>query len=428
MSSVREPDSRALLALVRAETDVAASLRRLCSRWGRTANLPRTTVLARGRHTLSDAQIAAFGAGALRLSRNGTVRLMLDHLLDPLDDTGRTRWLECVHEALGTPFSVPRPERKSGPDEALQRWRLAFPDLAPVEPLLRHERVRSGDGRELFERRRRAGEIVRALVANDEPVSLSELGARLCGDSKALRGGALINAAADWLHVLDGGDPDVLLSSTGERRRSIRRRTLSRHGVVESGGSVLATVYGNLRYRKGGRWLEQVDTMARLGEAAVLSLANLHDIEAVEIPPATTLITCENESPFAGLVRGRPKAIVLYTRGFPNAAVCKLYRLTGGSPSCARRLHWGDSDPAGLRIAAILHGIHPLELWRCELETLHRHRDRLKPVHPDARKGARTLLENNPAFPFAEQLRFTLEHGWLEQEQWEERTEDGRHG
>lgn len=417
MSHVREPDSRALQALVRVERDVAESLGRLCSRWSRTAKLPKSTVLARGRHALSDTLIAAFGSGALRLSREGCVRLRLDRLLDPLDEAGRMRWLESVHTALGISFVVPRPASKNGPEEALQRWRLAFPELTPVEPLL--EPARTGTAGELFERWNRAGEIVRALAANGEPVTLSELGARLCGDSKALRSGGLINTVADWLYVLDNGDPSVLRSNTGETRRRMRHEVLSRHGIVESGGSVLATVYGDLRYCKAGRWFDQISVMAGLGEAAVLSLGNLRGIEAIEIPPETSLITCENESPFAGLVRARPSAIILYTQGFPNAAVCKLYRLIGGKSTCVRRLHWGDSDPAGLRIAAILHGIHPLELWRCDLKTLQQHQDRLKPLKSTARKEAQTLLAHDLTFPFAEELRFTVEHGWLEQEQWE---------
>ena len=198
--------------------------------------------------------------------------------------------------------------------------------------------------------------------------------------------------------------------------------------MVESGGSVPATIYGNLRYGKAGRRFDQIAAMAGLGEAAVLSLGNLRGVESIEIPPETTLITCENESPFAGLARACPPVIILYTQGFPNAAVCKLYRLIGGNSKCVRRLHWGDSDPAGLRIAAILHGIHPLELWRCDLKTLQRHRDRLKPLQPAARKGARTLLARDPTFPFAEELRFTIEQGWLEQEQWEAGGEPGLPG
>jgi hypothetical protein len=96
--------------------------------------------------------------------------------------------------------------------------------------------------------------------------------------------------------------------------------------------------------------------------------------------------------------------------------VRKLYQFL--APLAASCCHWGDSDPAGLRIGAILHRIHPLVLWRCELASLERHQGRLLSLTGVQAKNGRTILENEANFPFIRELVFTLEHGWLEQENW----------
>lgn len=392
----------------------ASPLKRMCSTWQKTGRIPRSVLLLRDRHALPEEMVTAFGSAPLRLSRDGTVRLRTDILLEPLEKSQREKWIADVHQALGIPFKQPDRQKSDHAGETVRRFRFAFPDLTAAEPLIERE-ARRNAGLESWER---VGSVVRALLDNVEPLTLSELGARFFSDSKALRGGREISMVAECLYLLDGGAFADLESARGEVRQRLRREALSNHGVVETGGSVTVMVYGRVVYRKTGIDFDQIRRLSEIGEAAVLSASNLQEVDEIHVPPDTTLITVENESPFATLVRDRYPGIILYTQGFPNAAVRKLYHLIGEHPNCVRRIHWGDSDPAGLRIAAILHEIQPLELWRCEYDSLVLHRDLMQPLSLSARESGERILAGDENFPFRRELRFTLENGWLEQEQF----------
>ena len=394
--------------------ELAAPLKRLCSAWQKNGEVPRSVLLLRDRQSLPEEMVTAFGTASLRLSRDGTVRLRTDILLEPLTRLRRKQWIADVHQALGIPFVEPQRHNSDLGEETVRRFHLTFPDFAAVKPMIEREARRSVG----FEQWEPLGRVVQVLLNNEDPVTLSELGARFFGDSKTLRSGREPAVVAECLYLLDGGEYAELESARGEVRRRLRREALSNHGVVETGGSVTATVFGPVLYRKAQVEFDHIHRLSDIHESTVLSASNLQNVDKIHIPPDTTLITVENESPFAALVRERHPGVILYTQGFPNAAVRKLYHLIGGHPNCARRLHWGDSDPAGLRIAAILLRICPLELWRCEYDTLVRHKDLLQPLSPTARKMGERIIEGEGSFPFLRELRFTLEHGWLEQEQY----------
>ena len=94
----------------------------------------------------------------------------------------------------------------------------------------------------------------------------------------------------------------------------------------------------------------------------------------------------------------------------------KIYSLL--APKAATCYHWGDSDPAGLRIAAIMHAIYQLQLFRCDLQDLQKHKPFLIPLSQKQKDIGLHLLATTPDFPFADELMFSLENGWLEQENW----------
>jgi hypothetical protein len=129
------------------------------------------------------------------------------------------------------------------------------------------------------------------------------------------------------------------------------------------------------------------------------------------------LICCENETPLSNMIKQKKNSCLLFTSGFPSSAVQKLYQLL--APHASSCKHWGDSDPAGLRIAAIMHDLHPLQLYRCDLATLKQHKGKLLLLSLQHKNDILNILENQPGFPFPDELLFTLKNGWLKQESWQ---------
>lgn len=248
---------------------------------------------------------------------------------------------------------------------------------------------------------------VRFMLTDHEPLGMADFSARCFNDSKALKSTpSLARRLAEWLLTL----------RDEEMTDETRRRVWAEYGVVENATAIKVTLRGPLVYYKRA---ERFDWIARLharGETATLSWDNLRGIDAIALPDNTPVITCENETPFGALLREGIPGLLIYTAGYPNSAVCRLLHLL---PAQTTILHWGDSDLDGLRIAALLHRIHSVQLWRCNLTELQRHHTAFLPLSPDRRQKAVEYLANHPDFPFADELAFTIAHGWLEQERWE---------
>ena len=357
-------------------------------------------------------------------SRAGTVSLNFDRLVADAGDTATAdSFLSALYAAVGV-VRENLPEQRQIADREtktmLARLRLRFPALAPVhEELVRrcdywHQRVETA-GVDAVHRLLEQGLCVVNYLElhHAEPVTLSDLGARVCGDSKALRNGELPTLAGNFLALLDepGSTPDTVARETAWRHRN----------VVNNPSAIKATIFGPLLYWKGGRQFDWIARLWECGEAATLSWGNVAGIERCEFrtaaglpPPA--VVTCENETPFCHLVRQREPGIHIYTEGYPNAVVLELLRLLRPLELPAK--HWGDSDLDGLRIADILNRVYPLTLWRCDLPELQRLESCLKPLAPKSTDTAAKFLHNHPDFPFATELSHTLKHGWLEQESW----------
>ena len=356
-----------------------------------------------------------FGFAPLRVNRKEEVRLHFDILLkDGLEE----QWLEKIGSYLGyslKPFSqidTTEPVKKM-----LSRLSLAYPILKPLISSLQKdytpfERMFVRDSEDAVNKRCfQAGETVSFLLKNSDPITISELGARFCNDSKALRQGELRSLVVQWLWLCRP-DSDML-----EQEENL----WVSYNVVSDRLTVNAVLFGPVLYEKNGKTYDWIYQLYRQGEPATVSWSNIHDIDRMywkkQGEKVPVLISCENEAPFSSLMRQELNQALLFTSGFPGSAVQKLYQLL--APRAATCYHWGDSDPAGLHIAAILHSLFPLQLYRCDLTSLQHHKHSLLSLSQKQRDAAMHLLVNHPDFPFADELLFTLENGWLEQESWQ---------
>lgn len=401
------PDSRAYLELI-------------CNAGRKYGRIPARITMCSSVSSIPPVLLEMFGRGALRLSRGGRVTLVTGNFFSGWDEPEKTRWIAAVHEVCDVPLLNDTPaDREEETRLAVEKWRLMFPELEALTQVLPESSRGGCSVRELLDEWVPAGEIVSFLLRNTEALTLSDLGARFCSDSKRLRGGALITLVADLLVFSDSGISPRDSSIDPTYRKKLRKNTLERYGVVENRCSVAVTVFGPIVFEKNGKRVDHVLKMWEAGEAALLSLENISNISSIEIPEGCRIYTCENESPFANLARGKFPEILIYTQGFPNSAVCGLYKMLAESYPDRARFHWGDTDLPGLQIAAMLHKIAPLRLWRCDLETVSSHRSLLISIDEKEQDHIRRFLLNNPEFAFREVLKFTAEYGWLEQERIE---------
>ncbi len=396
-------------------------LLKICRRYERRGTLSGIMKLGQ---SLPEAELRAFenffGLRPLIHTGKGELKFSFDRQLAGKSAVEAHAWLTEIYQRLGRQFPTPGPPERYDNDRIhkdnsrllLEQLRLAFPRLAPVHEFLRDNKgtlrgkfsSASHEARESFFT---AARIVDLLLDNEKAVTLSDLGARFCGNSKTLRQGRLKNMVAEWLGLMRPALP---------KGDELWQEFL----VVRDRLTVNALIFGPLIYQKEGREYDWINRLYQAGEPALLSWFHLEGVTSFRLAgqdrQEAILLTCENEAPFSLLLRERSDNILLYTAGFPNRAVRKIYQLLG--PLCARR-HWGDSDLAGLRIAAVLHAVWPLALWRCDLATLQKHRGKLLPLEKGQANIAATILAEDPDFPFRKELGFSLKNGWLEQESWQ---------
>jgi hypothetical protein len=399
--------------------DLRPYLIKICRRYRKKGVLAGMMKLGQGLATRElEGLHSMFGMQAMTISKTDEVHVSFDRFFAHMSPVMVTKWITDLHSCLDLPLSSIDHEKRLHRQETelfLERLRIAFPELKGVHQALekKSDSVNRliASGRDIQNSYFRAAEITRFLRKNREVITFSELGARFCTNSKALRNTALSKLIESWLVIMENSDAAC---PVGKGQKTV----WDRHHVVSDRLSVQATLFGPLIYEKNNLKYDWIYNLWRAGEPATLSLSNIAGIDhmyaADDAEVSGRLITCENEAPFGRMVRERQPGIVLYTSGFPNDAVLSLYRLM--APVADRCLHWGDSDLAGLQIAAMLHAVHPLKLWRCDLANLQAHRDCLIPAPEEQKKRITRFLANQPQFPFAAELKFTLKHGWLEQE------------
>jgi hypothetical protein len=380
--------------------------------------MPERCTLQSKAISIEPSLVELFGRGSLNLSKRGTVSLLTSRLFEHSSEEDIEQWIKDLHETAGIPFTRKknREQISAGYDVGVQKWKLMFPELTVLSPLLTPAYNKTPD--ELLRFWMLAAEIVRYLRKNSETVTVSDLGARFCADSKALRNGELITTVADWLVYLDTGIQLNGSEFDPASRRNLRQQSLELYGVVENRCAVPVAVFGPLLLHKNGQVIDHVEKMWNMGESALLSLDNLQNVDRIEIPDNYPVYLCENESPFANLIRKEHQGIIIYTKGFPNAAVCTLYKLIVSHYPGIKRFHWGDTHLAGLQIASIFHKIAPLGLWRCGIDDVMRYKDSLIEIEQEEKERIKMFLANNPQFPFGDVLKFTYEYGWLEQERF----------
>jgi len=356
-----------------------------------------------------------FGIEPIRINAKDEVRIYFDIMLK---NAREPVWIERISSHLGHslhPTNQPKTEEVTR--TLFSRLQIAFPGLDALHQHLQdspddlNRMLSTRSEKRLTKSCFQVAETVVFLLSNGSPITISELGARFFEHSKKLRQGELRSLLLRWLNLYC---PDLDITEDEEQ---IWRS----YHVYHDRLTVNAVIYGPIVYTKNGKEFDWIFNLYQEGEAATVSWANLQDIETIRWqgcesgPPA--LICCENEAPFSQLIRRPADDAILFTSGFPGSAVRKIYDLL--APQASSCLHWGDTDPNGLRIASILNSIHPLQLYRCDVETLQRHQEHLLPLTTKQKQTAQTILHNNQKFPFRKELAYTLKKGWLEQERWQ---------
>jgi|GEM_PF-3991835 hypothetical protein len=232
------------------------------------------------------------------------------------------------------------------------------------------------------------------LAGSGETYTQAELGAKCFGDSKYLKNNTALNS---WINRL-------LLQLQPQQENA---------GPVfaENPTASTVTLSGPFEYETNGRRMTWIRELWELGQSAILNAENLAPMENLSVP--LSVVTIENESTFNRMKEFSRNHALVYTAGYPGRAVCRLIGLL--APSVELR-HWGDSDPEGYEIAAVLHQIHRLRLLNCTAIDLQRCKDKCRPLTPAKRKKAERLSQN-PEFPFKTEIGWMLLNDlWLEQE------------
>ena len=397
-------------------------LEKICLRWNKKGDLAGRLKLGRSLDYITEQQPLAglFGEYAIAVAKNDDLILSFDRYFHSWDQTSKEKWIDSLFRVLTIERVNPILELRNRTQKTrliLDRLRLKFPQLPESheymitrETYWERQRLLRGT-KPLQAMLETAFDIAEYLLGNQSNLTLSTLGAKFCGDSKALRKGELYNLIGDML---------IISLNKGRLDAASRKRVFSQCGVTPNPTSIKVTLFGPLIYRKNGQLFDWVKRLWEAGETATLSLDNLDDIESVTIPygESIKLTTCENESPFCDLVRNRHEGTIVYTEGYPNTAVEKCIEYL--SVNTKKIYHWGDTDPDGLYIASLFTKYSPVTLWRCALEDLKRLTGKLQPLSPEKMNKGRKIFRENPNFPFPRELSFTLDNGWLEQESWED--------
>ena len=246
---------------------------------------------------------------------------------------------------------------------------------------------------------------VERLENNRTAITLSQLGAEALNDSKSLRSGALLKLLVNMMAWVADSEDDS------------PERILARFGVVDNPYTTLALLYGPVAYEDtSGRMWNWPAQLHAAGQAVALTWEQVQGMRKLyPVAPVEGVITSENAAPFHRLVEHRSPSICVYTEGYPNTAVVRVLELLAQSGLRAR--HWGDTDLDGLRIAEYVSRAIPMELHCQDRHTLETFRDRLIPLTDTQRDRANAYLSTHADFRLRESLAYTLQHGWLEQEQ-----------
>jgi hypothetical protein len=371
----------------------------LAKKWANGLDLPKNMTL--GTEPRDPALRAALARifGETRC-RNGKI---IASIPDPLRNETILRTLAAE---LGIEKSPLKPKPSNHP---LQRIRLTYPQLGTIQQWIQTapeiKRLLSADpnAEQLLHS---LLETARYLLPANNTITLSKLGSMFFNDSKLLRSGTLLKILSGMLNAQLGAEDSP-------ENRNI---ALQQFGVIDNPATTTVTLFGPLDLIRSSTLDRWIADRFNCGEPVTLNSYNLENVEAVALRPGChTVITSENAAPFHELVEENPNAVLIYTAGYPNAAVCRILRLLYEAGTTCR--HWGDTDPDGFMIAALINRYIETSLFRCGIKDIQLHETDLKPLNMIQLQRGRQLLKSNPDFKFHEELKLTLKLGrWLEQE------------
>ena len=341
-----------------------------------------------------------------------------------ISETGRILGLAAFQKGKKAIFRIP-PERRDpsqwsdlrvmfakkdpGDDpsaEAFRRARLISDDdvlaaLKDDDVVVRFLRRGDGASRDFIRMLEWAGKCF-GNDAGASPTTLSQLGADILGDSKALRSGTRRMVFERVLCAVAGMDVD-----------EGGREAFARYGVEENPFTSFVTVFAPFSFvLETGELFEYPAEMFRASLAVQLPRQVVMRMREVRLADGCGhVVTSENAAPFEVLVRdGVPS---LYTEGYPNATVIRLLELFAAQGTTAD--HAGDGDLDGFLIAErISKAITVRRVIAAEVandDSMCR-----RPVPPQFRKRWEAFLATHGEFPYADAVRTAIEQGWIEQE------------
>lgn len=232
----------------------------------------------------------------------------------------------------------------------------------------------------------------------EECTTLSQLGSDVFNDSKALRSGARL-AQLDKILRTAYDQPDI---STADLHDIC--------GIVDNPYTSHVIVFAPFTFVSDeGVEYDHPKTLFEHGQATVLPWETVKRICTIKSLEPLKLITSENAAPFLKLViQGTPS---LYTEGYPNTSVRVLLQRIGEAEGSVE--HFGDTDLDGYRIAEQISRVIKFEgLYNAGRVSTLPHKE----LTETQKKRLSTFIEQHPDFRFIDELRHTLEGGWVEQE------------
>lgn len=240
------------------------------------------------------------------------------------------------------------------------------------------------------------------LLRLNGTIAPAELGARLFHDSKYLKNNSILTWTCRFLR-----QKNTLHEEMSDKE------VLEKFGLTPNPTASTVIVYGAFLYKYSNTPMTWIRDLWAQGQSAILSCDNLTG--STELRINRSVLTIENETVFNKMKQQNHDLALIYTAGFPGKAVRKFIEML---PDEVELFHWGDSDPEGYEIAAILNSIHPLKLFCCSAEELARQKKHCIHLSPAKRKRAEHLLKAT-SFPFSKELEWILQNNlWLEQESY----------
>lgn len=339
------------------------------------------------------------------LARDGLVELRWDRpprheLLEIRAAEGA--W-ERIYQLLG------RKDAHVLQEEALNFYRTAG-ETRPTRRYCQEETERLTEGKKARYSLEKARELVRvtdAVVRNDQFLLERELSMKLFHDSKTFE--------KSWRKpvtelLIRYGDRDYPLeqAQNQENEREIQAIVLGEHGIEPNPSYLFLKGKLTLFFENG----EAIHLP--VGTSMAIRTGDLDRVSRVTAD-ASFVMTVENLTAFHRVEE--PEGICLFLSGFHQAGMEKLLKLLGeGNPNLSWR-HFGDADPAGIRILMHLRkrtGL-PIQPWHMGLQELQAFGQYGKPLEDYDRRLLKTL---SGEAEWAETARWMETHNLKLEQEW----------